>query len=123
MLVEDKGRDDGRWRDDLGMGLLSEQGRHHHQQAELTGGGTEIRYAGTLTHRSTEAQNTSDQLQFEPTILIPAPFPISFQGVQGPDCRDAGVGRSDSCRGRGFGGGGDDCGVRRLGNLPKTFGL
>lgn len=66
----------------------------------------------------TEAQNTSDQLQFESTVLIPAPFPTSFQGVQGPDCRDAGVGRSDSSRGRGLGGG-DDCGVRRLGNLLR----
>lgn len=71
----------------------------------------------------TEAQKhrrQAIQLQFESTVLIPAPFPTSCQGVQGPDCRDAGVGvgRSDSSRGRGFGGG-DDCGVRRLGNLLR----
>lgn len=39
MLVVEKGRDDGRCREDLGKGSLSEQGRHHHQQAELTGWG------------------------------------------------------------------------------------
>lgn len=39
MLVVDKGRDDGRCRENLGKGLLLEQGRHHHQQAELTRGG------------------------------------------------------------------------------------